>query len=53
MGVAIIHTPIWTILLVVIYNSKNKAVKVNGFIVIFMEFSLATTGKNQYICVCE
>ena len=40
MGVAMYYTPIWTILLVAIYSSKNKMVKVDGFVVIFDEIQL-------------
>ena len=32
MGTAMFHTPIWTILLVIIHGSKNVVVKVNGFV---------------------
>ena len=35
MGTVMFHTPIKTILLVVIHTSKNKTEKVNGFAVIF------------------
>ena len=35
------HTPIKTILLVIIHSSKNKTEKVDGFAVILMEFSSA------------
>ena len=34
MGTAMFSTPIWTILSVVIYSSKNKVVKVDNFVVI-------------------
>ena len=32
IGTAMFHTPIWTILLVIIHGSKNKVVKVNGLL---------------------
>ena len=35
MGTAMFHTPIKTILLVVIYSSKNKMKKVDGFAILF------------------
>ena len=35
MGTAMFYSPIYTILLVVIHNSKNKTKKVDGFAVIF------------------
>ena len=43
MGRITFHTPIETILLVVIHSSKNKTEKVDSFAVInfLMEFSLA------------
>ena len=31
MCTAVFHTPIWTILLVIIYGSNNKMMKVSGF----------------------
>ena len=41
MGTEMFHTPIKTILLVIIHSSKNKTEKVDGFAVIVMEFSSA------------
>ena len=35
------HTPIKTILLVVIHSDKNKTEKVDGFLAFLMEFSSA------------
>ena len=35
MGTTMFHTPIKTILLVIIHSSKNKTAKVDGFAVIF------------------
>ena len=41
MGTAMFHTPIKTILLVIIHSSKNKTEMVDGFAVFLMEFSSA------------
>ena len=35
MDITMFHIPIWTISLVVIYSSKNKLEKVDGFPVTF------------------
>ena len=35
MGTAMFHTPIKTILLVIIHSSKNKTERLDGFSVIF------------------
>ena len=32
MGTVMLHTPIWTISLIIIHGSKNKVVKVNGLL---------------------
>ena len=37
MGTAMFHTPIKTILLVIIHSSKNKTEKLNAFAIIFDE----------------
>ena len=41
MGTVMFHTPIKTILLVIIHSSKNKTERVDGFAVIFDGFSSA------------
>ena len=41
MGTAMFHTPVKTILLVIIHSSNNKTENVDGFAVILMEFSSA------------
>ena len=45
MGTAMIHTPIKTILLVIIQSSKNKMEKVDGFAVIFDGIQLSQIAK--------
>ena len=37
MNTAMFHTPIKTILLIVIHSSKNKVERVDGFVLIFDE----------------
>ena len=46
MNTTMFHTPIKTILLVVIYSSKNKTEKVDGFTVIFDETYLSKMANN-------
>ena len=43
------HTPIKTILLVVIHSSKNRTEKVDGFAVIFDETQLSQMANNFQI----
>ena len=43
------HTPIKTILLVIIHSSKNKTEKVDGFAVIFDETQLCQMANNFQI----
>ena len=49
MGTAMFHTPIKTILLVVIHSSKNKTEKVDGFAVIFDGNQLSQIANNFQI----
>ena len=49
MGTAMFHTPIKTILLVVIHSSKNKTEKVDGFGVIFDGIQLSQMANNFQI----
>ena len=49
MGTAMFHTPIKTILLVVIHSSKNKTEKVDGFVVIFDGNQLSQMANNFQI----
>ena len=46
MGIAMFHTPIKTILLVIIHSSKNKTEKVDGFAVIFDGIQLSQMANN-------
>ena len=43
------HTPIKTILLVIIHNSKNKTENVNGFAIIFDGIQLSQMANNFQI----
>ena len=53
MGTAMFHTPIKTILLVIIHSSKNKAEKVDGFAVIFDGIQLSQMANNfNLIILC-
>ena len=54
MGTAMFHTPIKTILLVIIHSSKNKTEKVDGFAVIFDGIQLRPDGKqfSNLIILC-
>ena len=45
MGTAMFHTPIKTILLVIIHSSKNKTERVDGFAVIFDGIQLSQMAK--------
>ena len=49
MGTAMFHTPIKTILLVIIHSSKNKTEKVDGFAVIFDGIYPSQTANNFQI----
>ena len=49
MGAAMFCSPIYTILLVIIYNSKNKTEKVDGFAVIFDGIQLSQMANNIQI----
>ena len=49
MGTAKFHTPINSILLVIIHNSKNKTEKVDGFAVIFDGIQLSQMANNFQI----
>ena len=49
MGTAMFHTPIRTILLVIIHSSKNKMEKVVGFAVIFDGIQLSQMANNFQI----
>ena len=49
MGTAMFHTPIKTILLVIIYSSKNKMKKADGFAVIFDGIQLSQMANNFQI----
>ena len=49
MGTAMFHTPIKTILLVIIHSSKNKTEKVSGFAVIFDVIQLSQMAKSFQI----
>ena len=46
MSTAMFHTPIKTILLVVIHSSKDKTEKVDGFAVIFDGIQLSQMANN-------
>ena len=54
MGTTMFHTPIKTILLVIIHSSKNKTEKVDGFAVIFDGVSAQPDGKqfSNLIILC-
>ena len=47
MGTAMFHTPIKTILLVIIYSSKKKTEKVDAFAVIFTIIIITSTSDLQ------
>ena len=49
MGTAMFYSPIYTILLVVIHNSKNKMEKSMVFAVIFDEIQLSQMASNFQI----
>ena len=49
MGSGMFHTPIKTILLVIIHSSKNKTEKVDGFAVIFDGIQLSQMANNFQI----
>ena len=49
MGIAMFHTPIKTILLVIIHSSKNKTEKIDGFAVIFSGIQLSQMANNFQI----
>ena len=49
MGTAMFHTPIKTILLVVIHSSKNKTEKIDDFAVIFDGIQLSQMANNFQI----
>ena len=49
MGTAMFHTPIKSILFVIIHSSKNKTEKVDGFAVIFDGIQLSQTANNCQI----
>ena len=49
MGTAMFHTPIKTILLVIIRSSKNKTDKVDGFAIIFDGIQLSQMANNFQI----
>ena len=49
MGTAMIHTPIKTILLVIIQSSMNKTEKVDGFAVIFDGIQFSQIANNFQI----
>ena len=49
MGTAMFHTPIQTILLVIIHSSKNKMEKVDHFAVIFDGIQLSQMANNFQI----
>ena len=46
MGTAMFHTPIKTILLVIIHSSKNKTERVDGFAIIFDGIQLSQMANN-------
>ena len=49
MGTAMFHTPIKTILLVIIHSSKNKTGNVDSFAVIFDGIQLSQMANNFQI----
>ena len=49
MGTAVFHTPIKTIILVIIHSSKKKTEKVAGFAVIFDGIQLSQMANNFQI----
>ena len=49
MGTSMFYSPIYTIVLVVIHGSKNKAEKVDGFAVIFEGIQLSQMANNFQI----
>ena len=49
MGTAMFHTPIKTILLVIIHSSWNKTEKVDDFAVIFIGIQLSQMANNFQI----
>ena len=49
MGTTMFHTPIKTILLVIIHSSKNKTEKIDGFAVIFNGIQLTQMANNFQI----
>ena len=49
MGTAMFHTPIKTILFVIIHGSKNKTEKIDGFAVIFDGIQLSQMANNFQI----
>ena len=49
MGIAMFHTPIKIILLVIIHISKNKTEKVDGFVVIFDGIQFSQMANNFQI----
>ena len=49
MGTAMFHTPVKTILLVIIHSSKNKTEKVDGFAVVFDGIQLSQMENNFQI----
>ena len=49
MGTAMFHTPIKTILLIIIHSCKNKTEKVDGFAVIFDGIQLSQMANNFQI----
>ena len=49
MGTAMFHTPIKTVVLVIIHSSKNKMEKVDGFAVIFDGIQLSQMANNFQI----
>ena len=48
MGTVMFHTPIKTILLVIIHSSKNKMENVDGFAVIFDGIELSRANNFQF-----
>ena len=46
MGTTMFHTPIKTILLVIVHSSKNKMDRVDGFAVIFDGIQLSQMANN-------
>ena len=49
MGTAMLYSPIYIILLIVIHSSKNKTEKVGGFAVIFDGIQLSQMANNFQI----